>query len=88
MASVHEVIDVTSEDALLIVMELCGGGPIMKMYQGEAVTPMDEERARGVFRQLVLGLAYLHYNSIVHRDLKPESESIATLVCRRRPYPR
>lgn len=69
------MIDVTSEDALLIVMELCGGGPIMKMIQGDTVTPMDEDRARGVFRQLVLGLAYLHFNSIVHRDLKPESES-------------
>ena len=73
----HEVIDVTSEDALLIVMELCGGGPIMKMNQGVTVDRMDEDRARSVFRQLVLGLSYLHFNSIVHRDLKPESKPTA-----------
>ena len=74
------MIDVTSEDALLIVMELCGGGPIMKMIQGHTVPAMDEDRTRSVFRQLVLGLGYLHYNSIVHRDLKPESKHEAVLA--------
>lgn len=56
------------------VMELCAGGPIMKMSQGERVDPMGEDEARSVFKQLVLGLAYLHHNQIVHRDIKPESE--------------
>ncbi|RDW91620.1 kinase-like protein [Coleophoma crateriformis] len=29
------------------------------------------EQARGVFRDTVLGLEYLHYEGIVHRDIKP-----------------
>lgn len=101
LASVHEVIDVTSDDALLskfsvlrepslsrtfmltlvpdqqsvrplkawesnhddkadafmarTVMELCHGGPILKIKDGEDATPYSEEEARQIFRQLVLG---------------------------------
>jgi serine/threonine protein kinase len=55
IASVHEVIDVTSDDALLIVMELCRGGPIMKLKDGEKVDPYPEEKVRDIFRQLTLG---------------------------------
>ncbi|ORY82412.1 kinase-like domain-containing protein [Leucosporidium creatinivorum] len=73
IASVHEVIDVTSDDALLIVLELCAGGPILRISQGEQVEPMKEERAREVMRQLILGIAYLHHNNIVHRDIKPDN---------------
>ncbi|KAK4048575.1 hypothetical protein OIO90_005745 [Microbotryomycetes sp. JL221] len=73
IAAVHEVIDVTSDDALLIVMELCAGGPILKIAEGEQVTPLHEEQVRNVFRQLLLGIAYLHHNQIVHRDIKPDN---------------
>ncbi|BGP46731.1 hypothetical protein JCM10450v2_002579 [Rhodotorula kratochvilovae] len=83
LASVHEVIDVTSDDALLI-MELCHGGPILKVRDGEQVTPFSEEEARNIFRQLVLGIAYLHHNQIIHRDIKPDnalfSDSLRTHV--------
>ena len=37
------------------VMELCHGGPIMKIKDGEDATPYSEEEARQIFRQLVLG---------------------------------
>ncbi|KAM0788111.1 hypothetical protein ACM66B_001278 [Microbotryomycetes sp. NB124-2] len=73
IASVHEVIDVTSDDALLIVMELCAGGPILKIAEGEQVEPLSKEQARAVFRQMLLGIAYLHHNQIVHRDIKPDN---------------
>ncbi|KAK4047575.1 hypothetical protein OIV83_005362 [Microbotryomycetes sp. JL201] len=73
IASVHEVIDVTSDDALLIVMELCAGGPILKIAEGEQVAPLPNEQARAVFRQMLLGIAYLHHNQIVHRDIKPDN---------------
>ncbi|GAA6017926.1 hypothetical protein JCM11491_001221 [Sporobolomyces phaffii] len=77
IASVHEVIDVTSDDALLIVMELCRGGPIMKLKDGEKVDPYPEDKVRDIFRQLTLGIAYLHHNEIVHRDIKPDNALFA-----------
>ncbi|GAA5936144.1 serine/threonine-protein kinase [Sporobolomyces koalae] len=76
IASVHEVIDVTSDDALLI-MELCRGGPIMKLRDGEHVEPYSEDKTRDIFRQLTLGIAYLHHNEIVHRDIKPDNALFA-----------
>ncbi|KWU42126.1 kinase-like protein, partial [Rhodotorula sp. JG-1b] len=76
LASVHEVIDVTSDDALLM-MELCHGGPILKIKDGQDATPYSEEEARQIFRQLVLGIAYLHHNEIIHRDIKPDNALFA-----------
>ncbi|GAA6004737.1 uncharacterized protein JCM10292_002497 [Rhodotorula paludigena] len=72
VASIHEVIDVTSDDALLI-MELCHGGPILKLKEDEEAEPYSEDKARDIFRQLVLGIAYLHHNQIIHRDIKPDN---------------
>ena len=37
------------------VMELCHGGPILKIKDGQDATPYSEEEARQIFRQLVLG---------------------------------
>lgn len=37
-------------------MELCEGGPILKLKDGEEVKPYTEEEARLIFRQLVLGV--------------------------------
>lgn len=73
LATVHEVIDVTSDDALLVVMELCAGGPITKVSLESTAEPIPEEKARHIFGQLVMGLAYLHHNHVVHRDIKPDN---------------
>jgi len=34
---------------------------------------LDEDTARNLFQQLILGLHYCHKNNITHRDLKPEN---------------
>jgi len=34
---------------------------------------MDEDKARNYFRQMLLGVEYLHLNDVVHRDIKPEN---------------
>lgn len=44
-----------ADGVLFAVMELCDGGPILKVRDGEQVTPYSEDEARNIFRQLVLG---------------------------------
>lgn len=54
-------------------MELCEGGPITRVSYEKQSKPYTEEKCRSIFRQILLGLAYLHHNSIVHRDIKPDN---------------
>ncbi|KAK1787910.1 hypothetical protein P4O66_016383 [Electrophorus voltai] len=35
--------------------------------------PFAEEQARSYFRDVILGIEYLHYQKIVHRDIKPSN---------------
>jgi serine/threonine protein kinase len=44
-----------------------------ELFQYVALAPFTEYQARALFRQLLLGLNYLHTNGVVHRDLKPEN---------------
>jgi serine/threonine protein kinase len=37
----------------------------------QAKPPFSREQAREYFRQLCLGLEYLHHNEVVHRDVRP-----------------
>ncbi|KAJ3092245.1 Calcium/calmodulin-dependent protein kinase kinase 1 [Quaeritorhiza haematococci] len=68
-----EVLDDAKEDNLYMIFELCEYGPIMNIKLYEPVRPFAEELARTYFRDVVLGLEYLHYKRIIHRDLKPEN---------------
>jgi [calcium/calmodulin-dependent protein kinase] kinase len=45
------------------------GGTIMDIKLGAPAIPLDAEVAREYFRQLVLGLEYLHENDVAHRDV-------------------
>lgn len=36
----------------------------------QAVPPFSKDQAREYFRQLCLGLEYLHHNEVVHRDVR------------------
>uniref|UniRef100_A0A672FWQ6 calcium/calmodulin-dependent protein kinase n=1 Tax=Salarias fasciatus TaxID=181472 RepID=A0A672FWQ6_SALFA len=38
-----------------------------------ASSPFSEEQARLYFRDVILGIEYLHYQKIVHRDIKPSN---------------
>ncbi|KAI9179803.1 hypothetical protein H9P43_005134 [Blastocladiella emersonii ATCC 22665] len=72
ITSLLEVLDDVQEDNLYLVFELCAG-PIMTLSMGERAEPFDEGRAAKYFRDVVLGLEFLHYHGIIHCDLKPEN---------------
>ncbi|XP_030602032.1 calcium/calmodulin-dependent protein kinase kinase 1 isoform X2 [Archocentrus centrarchus] len=65
-----EVLDDPSEDNLHMVFELMRKGPVMEVPTDN---PFSEEQARLYFRDVILGIEYLHYQKIVHRDIKPSN---------------
>lgn len=63
-----EVLDDPVEDHLYLVFELLEGGQVLEI---PTENPLDEEKAWTYFRDVVLGIEYLHYQRIIHRDIKP-----------------
>ncbi|KAF3022598.1 hypothetical protein E8E14_013641 [Neopestalotiopsis sp. 37M] len=73
LVSLIEVLDDPGEDSLWIVLELCEKGMIMKVRLDKDTVPYSMERCRLWFRDLVLGVEYLHMHGILHRDIKPDN---------------
>ncbi|XP_038830152.1 calcium/calmodulin-dependent protein kinase kinase 1-like isoform X3 [Salvelinus namaycush] len=65
-----EVLDDPAEDNLHMAFELMPKGPVMEVPSD---TPFTEEQARFYFRDIILGIEYLHYQKIIHRDIKPSN---------------
>uniref|UniRef100_A0A3Q3DNJ9 non-specific serine/threonine protein kinase n=1 Tax=Hippocampus comes TaxID=109280 RepID=A0A3Q3DNJ9_HIPCM len=66
-----EVLDDPDEDGLHMGSNFFSISiPVMEVPTDE---PLTEERARFYFRDLVLGMEYLHYHKIIHRDIKPSN---------------
>lgn len=67
----YEAISVPTADALFLVLEYMPGGVLMSVKPGgePAEPPFGVDQAREYFRQLILGLEYLHANGVVHRDV-------------------
>ncbi|KAK9497919.1 hypothetical protein O3M35_003817 [Rhynocoris fuscipes] len=65
-----EVLDDPVEDNLYLVFELVKKGEVLHL---PTKSPLSEQKAWDYFRDVVLGLEYLHFQRIIHRDIKPSN---------------
>ncbi|KAJ3123245.1 hypothetical protein HK098_002083 [Nowakowskiella sp. JEL0407] len=73
VVKLYEVLDDPDQDNLYMVFELCDNGTLMDININKTETPFTEDTARYFFRQIILGIEYLHDHNIVHRDIKPDN---------------
>lgn len=71
-SSIIRVLEIIETDKLAyFMMELAQNGDLLDYINARRTLP--EAEAKYLFRQLVLGIQYLHRHNIVHRDLKCEN---------------
>ncbi|KAG0095332.1 hypothetical protein BGZ93_006033 [Podila epicladia] len=71
-----EVIDDPNARKIYLVLEFMEGGEVRwKDLDDKPTLPLND--ARTIFRDVVLGLEYLHMQGIIHRDIKPANLLLA-----------
>ncbi|CAO3621101.1 unnamed protein product [Cunninghamella blakesleeana] len=73
IVKLYEVLDDPNDDSIYMVFEMAHKGVVMSISMDEKATPYTDEKARHYFREMILGIEYLHNNDIAHRDIKPDN---------------
>lgn len=60
----------TDQTNLFLVMEMCSRGILLKLMGRRQ---LDNYEIMKIFRQVCLGIYYMHFNKILMRDIKPEN---------------
>ncbi|KAI8459289.1 CAMKK/ELM protein kinase [Phakopsora pachyrhizi] len=71
IVQLKEVIDDAKSKKVFMILEFMEGGQVLWQDPLHQTPLMTVEQARNTFRQVLLGLEYLHYQGIIHRDIKP-----------------
>lgn len=69
IVSLHEVIHVSSENAIYLVTEYANCGSLSSILESDF--RFSSEQIQNIFTQIVDGISFIHQNKIVHQDLKP-----------------
>ncbi|KAI8362777.1 kinase-like domain-containing protein [Blakeslea trispora] len=72
VVQLREVIDDTASRKIYLVLEYMEGGEVVWQDPHKNNCPLlSLDETRKIFRDVVSGLDYLHYQGIIHRDIKP-----------------
>mmetsp|Transcript_1339 Transcript_1339/g.5453 ORF Transcript_1339/g.5453 Transcript_1339/m.5453 type:complete len:703 (+) Transcript_1339:50-2158(+) len=70
--------DLVEPSKLTLILEYAPGGTVDSEAGDLPHKRLPEEKARGYFRDVIVGMANLHANLVVHRDIKPDNMLIGS----------
>eukprot|EP00425_Heterocapsa_triquetra_P027988 CAMPEP_0195109830 /NCGR_PEP_ID=MMETSP0448-20130528/90651_1 /TAXON_ID=66468 /ORGANISM="Heterocapsa triquestra, Strain CCMP 448" /LENGTH=390 /DNA_ID=CAMNT_0040146485 /DNA_START=60 /DNA_END=1229 /DNA_ORIENTATION=- len=72
--NILRLLDVAEDgDYVFLLLELCGGGDLLRRLIAAPTQRFTEEKAAMWARQLLLGLRTVHSLGYIHRDIKPDN---------------